>query len=82
MITIKIKEKERLRMKNRNYIKNFKNIENTKKKRLAYKKANKEALERLKNKCYRDFIAKIKSKKQSDDEILENLELSYLNAGI
>ncbi|MFA8033506.1 hypothetical protein [Helicobacter pylori] len=69
-------------MKNRNYIKNFKNIENIKKKRLACKKANKEALERLKNKGYRDFIAKVKKKQQSDDEILENLELSYLNAGI
>ncbi len=68
-------------MKNTNYIKNFKNIEN-KKKRLAFKKANKEALERLKNKGYRDFIAKVKSKRQSDDEIVENLELSYLNAGI
>ncbi|WP_120874145.1 hypothetical protein [Helicobacter pylori] len=69
-------------MKNRNYIKNFKNIENIKKKRLACKKANKQALERLKNKGYRDFIAKIKSKQQSDDKILEDLELSYLNAGI
>ncbi|MCK0498509.1 hypothetical protein [Helicobacter pylori] len=69
-------------MKNRNYIKNFKNIENIKKKRLAFKKANKEALKRLKNRAYRDFIAKVKSKKESDDEILENLELSYLNAGI
>ncbi|WQY30341.1 hypothetical protein KVJ90_03790 [Helicobacter pylori] len=69
-------------MKNRNYIKNFKNIKNIKKNRLACKKANKEALERLKNKGYRDFIAKVKSKKESDEEILENLELSYLNAGI
>ncbi|GHR59299.1 hypothetical protein VN0511_15010 [Helicobacter pylori] len=69
-------------MKNVNYIKNFKNIENIKKKRLACKKANKQALERLKNKDYRDFIAKIKSKNQSDDEIVENLELSYLNAEI
>ncbi|WP_231224814.1 hypothetical protein [Helicobacter pylori] len=69
-------------MKNRNYIKHFKNIESIKKKRLAFKKANKQALERLKNKGYGDFIAKIKSKKQSDDEILESLELSYLNAGI
>ncbi len=69
-------------MKNKNYIKNFKNIENIKKRRLACKKANKEALERSKNKGYRDFIAKVKSKRQSDDEILENLELSYLNAGI
>ncbi len=69
-------------MKNRNYIKNFKNIESIKKKRLACKKANKQALERLKNKGYRDFIAKIKSKSPSDDEIVENLELSYLNAEI
>ncbi|GAA9190205.1 hypothetical protein BTM359_08930 [Helicobacter pylori] len=69
-------------MKNRNYIKNFKDINNIKKKRLACKKANKEALERLKNKGYRDFIAKVKKKQKSDDEILENLELSYLNAGI
>ncbi len=69
-------------MKNRNYIKHFKNIENIKKQRLAFKKANKEALERLKNKGYRDFIAKVKSKRQSDDEIVENLELSYLNSGI
>ncbi len=69
-------------MKNVHCLKNFKNIENIKKKRLACKKANKEALERLKNKGYRGFIAKVKSKNQSDDEILENLELSYLNAGI
>ncbi len=69
-------------MKNSNYIKHFKNIERSKKKRLAFKKANKRALESLKNKGYRDFIAKVRSKKQSDDEILENLELSYLNAGI
>ncbi len=82
MIIDKLKEKERYLMKNRNYIKNFKNIENIKKKRLAFKKANKQALERLKNKGYRDFIAKVKNKRQSDDEILENLELSYLNAGI
>ncbi len=64
-------------MKNRNYIKNFKNIEN-KKKRLAFKKANERALKFLKNKGYRDFIAKVRSKRQSDDEILESLELSYL----
>lgn len=69
-------------MKNVNYIKNFKNIENSKKKRLAYKKANRKALERLKNRAYRDFIAKVKKKRQSDDEIVENLELSYLNARI
>ncbi len=69
-------------MKNINLIKHFKNIENIKKKRLAFKKAKKRALESLKNKGYRDFIAKVRSKKESDDEILENLELSYLNAGI
>ncbi|GAA8098015.1 hypothetical protein Kazakh3177_14730 [Helicobacter pylori] len=69
-------------MKNINLIKHFRNIENIKKKRLAFKKSKKRALELLKNKGYRDFTAKVKSKKQSDDEILENLELSYLNAGI
>ncbi|UOR28627.1 hypothetical protein MPG08_04965 [Helicobacter pylori] len=69
-------------MKNLNYIEYFKNIERSKKKRLAFKKANKEAPERLKNKGYRDFIAKVRSKKASDDAILENLELSYLNIGI
>ncbi len=69
-------------MKYINLIKNFKNIESIKKKRLAHKKANKRALESLKNRGYRDFIAKIKSKQQSDDEIMENLELSYLNAEI
>ncbi len=69
-------------MKNTNYIKNFKNTENIKKKRLAFKKANKEASWRLKNKGYKIFIAKVKNKQQSDDEILENLELSYLNAGV
>ncbi len=69
-------------MKNRNIIKNFKNIENIKKKRLAFKKANERIFKLLKNKGYRDFIAKIKSKQQSDDEIIENLELSYLNARI
>ncbi|GAA8452073.1 hypothetical protein KKKH17_06540 [Helicobacter pylori] len=70
-------------MKNINYnIKHFKNVENIKKRRLAFKKSNKEALERLKNRAYRDFVAKVRSKRQSDDEIIENLELSYLNAGI
>ncbi|WRE77582.1 hypothetical protein KVE96_02880 [Helicobacter pylori] len=69
-------------MKNINLIKHFKNIENIKKRRLEHKKANKRALAVLKNKGYRDFIAKVKSKRQSDDEIVENLELSYLNAGI
>ncbi|GHS25258.1 hypothetical protein VN1289_13830 [Helicobacter pylori] len=78
---VKLK-KERYLMKNVNYIKNFKNIENIKKKRLACKKANERSLKLLKNRGYRDFIAKIKNKQQSDDEILENLELSYLNAGI
>ncbi|GAA7447542.1 hypothetical protein MM0357_14680 [Helicobacter pylori] len=65
-------------MKNRNYIKSFKNIENIKKKRLAHKKANERSLKLLKNRGYRNFIAKIKSKQRSDDEILEILELSYL----
>ncbi len=69
-------------MKNINLIKHFKNVENIKKKRLAFKKANKRALELLKNKGYRDFIAKVRNKQQSDDEIVENLELSYLNARI
>ncbi|BAW36333.1 hypothetical protein [Helicobacter pylori] len=69
-------------MKNINLIKHFKNIENIKKKRLAFKKAKKRTIESLKNKGYRDFIAKIKSKNQSDEAVLENLELSYLNASI
>ncbi|GAA7834409.1 hypothetical protein HpMS158_12600 [Helicobacter pylori] len=69
-------------MKNINLVKHFRNVENIKKRRLVCKKAKKRSLELLKNKGYRDFIAKIKSKQQSDDEILENLELSYLNAGI
>ncbi|WQW26865.1 hypothetical protein KVS17_02520 [Helicobacter pylori] len=69
-------------MKNINLIKHFRNVENIKKNRLACKKAKKRALKYLKNKRYRDFIAKVKSKNQSDDAILENLELSYLNAGI
>ncbi|GAA8585632.1 hypothetical protein HpBT295_11440 [Helicobacter pylori] len=66
-------------MENKNYIKHFKNIENIKKKRLAHKKANERSLKLLKNKGYRDFIAKIKSKQRSDDEIVEILELSYLS---
>ncbi|WQT06254.1 hypothetical protein E5D84_01020 [Helicobacter pylori] len=65
-------------MKNINYFKHFRNTENIKKKRLAFKKSNKRALELLKNKGYRDFIAKVKSKQRSDDEILEILELSYI----
>ncbi len=65
-------------MKNINLIKHFRNVENIKKKRLACKKANKRSLKLLKNKGYSDFIAKVKSKRQSDDEILENLELIYL----
>ncbi|PUD06501.1 hypothetical protein [Helicobacter pylori] len=69
-------------MKNRNFVKHFKDIKNIKKKRLEHKKANERSLKLLKNRGYRDFIAKIKSKNLSDDEILENLELSYLNAGI
>ncbi|MGL2391957.1 hypothetical protein ACOWLS_07700 [Helicobacter pylori] len=69
-------------MKNINLIKNFKNIENIKKKCLACKKAKKRAGAALKNKAYRDFIAKFKSKSPSDEAILESLERSYLNAGI
>ncbi|GAA7603412.1 hypothetical protein HpMMM19_14990 [Helicobacter pylori] len=69
-------------MKNINLIKHFRNVENIKKKRLACKKANERSLKLLRNRGYRDFIAKIKSKNPSDDAILENLELSYLNAGI
>ncbi|MGL2526118.1 hypothetical protein ACOWNS_05595 [Helicobacter pylori] len=69
-------------MKNRNYLKHFRNVESIKKKRLACKKKTKRALALLKNRGYRDFILKVKSKKESDDEIIEILELSYLNAGI
>lgn len=69
-------------MNNKNLIKHFKKVENIKKRRLAFKKSKKKALEFLKNKAYRNFIAKVKNKKPSDDEVLENLELSYLNAGI
>ncbi|MFP6230242.1 hypothetical protein ACLGCZ_07760 [Helicobacter pylori] len=69
-------------MKNINLIKHFKKVENIKKRRLAFKKAKKRSLELLRNKGYRDFIAKVKSKPQSDNEVLENLELNYLNAGI
>ncbi|WRD13582.1 hypothetical protein E5K69_04585 [Helicobacter pylori] len=65
-------------MKNMNFIKHFRNIENIKKKRLAFKNANKKASKLLKNRGYRDFIFKINSKKQSDDAIIEILELSYL----
>ncbi|MDU9702943.1 hypothetical protein [Helicobacter pylori] len=65
-------------MKNRNLIKNFKNIENIKKKRLAHKKANERSLKLLKNKGYRCFIVKVKGKQRNDDLILESLELSYL----
>lgn len=66
-------------MKNINLIKHFKKVENIKKRRLAFKKNNERL---LKNKGYRDFIAKVKSKLQNDEAVLENLELSYLNAGI
>ncbi|ANT43223.1 hypothetical protein [Helicobacter phage DeM53M] len=69
-------------MKNRNFVKHFKNIENIKKKRLACKNANERSLKLLKNKGYRDFIVKVKSKQRSDEIILENLELSYLNIRI
>ncbi len=67
-------------MKNINYIKHFKNIKNIsniKKKRLAHKKTKRD-LSLLKNRGYRDFIAKVKIKQQSDDAIVENLELIYL----
>ncbi|MGL2737020.1 hypothetical protein ACQJ75_01900 [Helicobacter pylori] len=67
-------------MKKINYLKKFNNIENIKKKRLEFKKFKKISLELLKNKGYRDFIAKVKSKQRSDDEILEILELSYFKA--
>ncbi|WQS38514.1 hypothetical protein KVD33_06635 [Helicobacter pylori] len=68
-------------MKNINHIKHFKNIKNIiniKKRRLAFKKRNDERL--FKNKGYRDFIAKVKSKPQSDDDYLEQLEFIYLNS--
>ncbi|WP_120900408.1 hypothetical protein [Helicobacter pylori] len=68
-------------MKNRNFVKHFKNIKNIsniKKRRLECKKANERSLKLLKNRGYRDFIAKIKSKQRGDDEILESLELNYL----
>ncbi|WP_033777669.1 hypothetical protein [Helicobacter pylori] len=68
-------------MKNINLIKHFRNVENIKKKRLVFKNVKKRSLKLLKNKGYRDFIVKIKRKQRSDDEILESLELSYLNAG-
>ncbi|WP_208392018.1 hypothetical protein [Helicobacter pylori] len=67
-------------MKNINLIKlkHFKKVENIKKKRLAFKKRNDERL--LKNRGYRDFIAKVKSKKQNDDDYLEQIELFYFNS--
>ncbi|RKV44251.1 hypothetical protein [Helicobacter pylori] len=65
-------------MKNINLIKHFRKVKNIKKRRLAFKKSKKRALEFLNNKNYRDFIVKVKSKQRSDDEILEILELSYL----
>ncbi|WP_097689577.1 hypothetical protein [Helicobacter pylori] len=61
-----------------NLIKHFKKIENIKKKRLAHKKANERALKLFNQKGYRDFIVRVKSQRQSDNEIVENLELSYL----
>ncbi len=39
-------------MKNINFIKHFRKVENIKKKRLAFKKAKKRALDRLKNRGY------------------------------
>ncbi|MUU66496.1 hypothetical protein [Helicobacter pylori] len=67
-------------MKNINYVKHFKNIKNIKKSRLEFKKSKKRALEFLKNKGYRCFIAKVKSKKQNDDDYLEQMEFLYLNS--
>ncbi|GAA7014789.1 hypothetical protein HpCHC88_11330 [Helicobacter pylori] len=69
-------------MKNINLFKHFRNVENIKKRRLAFLKANERSLKLLRNRGYRDFIAKIKSKNSSDDAILENLELNHLNAGV
>ncbi|WRB97408.1 hypothetical protein KVD49_07660 [Helicobacter pylori] len=66
-------------MKNINLIKHFRKVENIKKKRLACKKANERSLKLLKNKGYRDFIVKVKSKQRSDEIILKILELNYLN---
>lgn len=60
-------------MKNISFLNILKRL---KKRRLAFKKRNNERL--LKNRGYRDFIAKVKNKKLSDDAILEILELSYL----
>ncbi|EMG80113.1 hypothetical protein HMPREF1394_01749 [Helicobacter pylori GAM105Ai] len=68
-------------MKNINHFKHFKNIKNIsniKKRRLAFKKRNDERL--LKNRGYRDFIAKVKSKEQNDDDFLEQMELLYFNS--
>ncbi|NHA54568.1 hypothetical protein [Helicobacter pylori] len=65
-------------MKNINLIKHFKNIENIKKRRLAFKKSKKRSLELLRDKGYKDFITKIKNKQQSDEAVLESLELDYL----
>ncbi|WQV45343.1 hypothetical protein KVK85_04815 [Helicobacter pylori] len=68
-------------MKNINYIKHFKNIKNIsniKKRRLAFKKRNDERL--LRNKGYRDFLAKVKSKPRNDDDYLEQMEFLYLNS--
>ncbi|MCQ2687462.1 hypothetical protein JT202_07740 [Helicobacter pylori] len=65
-------------MKNINFIKHFKKVENIKKKRLAFKKRNNERL--LKNRGYRDFIAKVKKKPQNDEDYLEQAELIYLNS--
>ncbi|MUU46009.1 hypothetical protein [Helicobacter pylori] len=68
-------------MKNINLIKHFRNVENIKKKRSAFKNTKKRALECLKNKRYRDFIAKVKSKpRNDDDDYLEQLEIIYLNS--
>ncbi|WRG22848.1 hypothetical protein E5E38_01010 [Helicobacter pylori] len=67
-------------MKNINFIKHFKNVENIKKSCLAFKKAKKRSLELLKNRGYRDFIAKVKSKPRNDEDYVNQVELLYLNS--
>ncbi|EJB49452.1 hypothetical protein [Helicobacter pylori] len=66
-------------MKNINHIKHFKNIKNIsniKKKRLLFKRKDERL---LRNRGYRDFVAKVKSKPRSDDDFLEQVEIFYLN---
>ncbi|MFP6037134.1 hypothetical protein ACLGD5_07390 [Helicobacter pylori] len=65
-------------MKNINLIKHFRNVKNIKKHRLACKKRNAERL--LKNRGYRDFIAKVKNKQRNDDDYLKQVEIFYFNS--